>query len=83
MDHVSTCKIVRITGPDGLFADWIDGKFHDGNLREAASGQPVPPPRHKIDLIFRILRREYQRDRTVRSILLSLAQSRAKAKLTV
>ncbi len=83
LENVSTCKLARITGPDGLFAEWIDGAFASGNLREAAEGPPVPPPRHKINLVFKILRREYQRDRKVRSILLYLAQNRTKAKLTL
>jgi hypothetical protein len=83
VEHAATCKIVRITGPDGLFAYWLDGVFHDGNLRDAAVGKPVPSPRHQIDRVFRILRREYQRDRTIRGVLISLAQSCSTSKLTV
>ena len=82
VERASTCKMVRITGPDGLFAVWVDGVFLDGNLREGVVGSSVPLPRHQIDRIFRILRREYQRDRTLRDILISLAQTHGKAKLT-
>ena len=74
--------MVRITGPDGLFAVWGDGVFLDGNLRDGAVGRPVPLPRHQIERVFRILRREYQRDRTLRDVLISLAQTCSKAKLT-
>lgn len=82
LDHAQSCKIVRITGPDGLFANWLDGVFMDGNLREAAIGkQHVIPPRHKINQIFRILRREYQRDRTIRELLVGMAQQCTKSKL--
>jgi hypothetical protein len=67
-------NMVRICGPDGLFATWNDGVFQDGNLRDAAVGKPVPPPRHQINRVFRILRREYQRNRAMRKLLISIAQ---------
>jgi hypothetical protein len=83
VERAATCKMVRVTGPDGLFADWLDGVFHDGNLQDAADGKPVPTPRHQINRVFRILRREYQLDRTIREVLISLAQTRTSAKLTL
>jgi len=83
VEHAANCRMVRLTGPDGLFATWHDGVFMDGNLRDAALGKPVPSPRHQIDRVFRILRREYQRDRTLRGVLISLAQDRTSTKLTI
>jgi len=46
-------------------------------------GKPVRSLSHQIDRVFRILGSEYQRERTIRKVVIPLAQTRSTAELTV
>jgi hypothetical protein len=77
--QAKSCKIVRMFGPDGVFAMWLDGVCLD--KPRAIDPSSILPPRFKFKQVFDILMREYKNDQEFRSSLVSMARMRSRAKL--